>query len=178
MAEKSSDQGGADVRPTGDAAKKHEGPKLSSPHEHAVAIGSFKQRVARAGAVVASVGGRTPDLGEYSWQHQAAAALHGWGGPGLTEGHEHHEGKPIELTADDYKRALLAASAPVTRALVDFSKGDLKGKKGEVIDSHKAAEFGIPVHTDYEPHSPALSKHAAHAKKTEADRKAAEAEKA
>lgn len=40
------------------------------------------------------------------WQHAAAAALHGW------DAHAHHAGEPLQLSAEDYYRALVAASAP------------------------------------------------------------------
>lgn len=192
MAEKSSDPGGADVRTVADdkataqrpaeaAEKKPDARKHASPHEHAVAIKAHRTRAMRAGDVaVTSLNGQSVSTNEYSWQHNAAAALHGWAE------HEHHEAKPLGLSLDDYKAALLAASKPVTRALKDFNKSytegetvkQLVGKGGDTIDSHKAAELGIPTHTDYEPHAPALSRHAAHAKKSEADRKAAEAAKA
>lgn len=40
------------------------------------------------------------------WQHKAAAALHGWAA------HEHHAGAPMQLTAEAYYEALVAASKP------------------------------------------------------------------
>jgi hypothetical protein len=153
MAEKSSEQGGADVRPAAPAGKT----EPASPHEHAKALGSFRKRSMRAGDVaVTSINGQSVSTDNYSWQHNAAAALHGWAE------HEHHEAKPLEMSADDYKAALLAASKPVTRVI----RKD--GKPGDVIDSHEAADRGIPTHTDYEPHPAALSRHAAHAKKAAA----------
>lgn len=154
MAEKGSEQGGADVRPVAVVAKPTD---LASPHEHAKALGSFGKREARPGSVaLTSVNGQSLSTDRYSWQHNAAAALHGW------LEHEHHEAKPIELSAEDYKAALLAASAPVTRIV------GKDGKPGEKTNSHEAAEKGIPTVTDYEPHAPALSRHAAHAKKAAA----------
>lgn len=163
MAEKSSEGAKADVR-------------LASPHEHAVALGSHRTRKLQPGAVVAAIGGGTPSLEEYSWQHAAAAGLHGW-----TE-HAHHAGEPIQITADAYKAALLAATTPVTRATADFDKEvserqakelGLKSRvvmiaKGDDIrdhklDSHKAAAIGVPTHTDYEPHPAALSEYSAYA---------------
>ncbi|HMI91568.1 MAG TPA: hypothetical protein VK509_09410, partial [Polyangiales bacterium] len=45
-------------------------------------------------------------LGGDLWKHAAAAALHGWAE------HAHHEGKPMELSADDYAAALKAAEGP------------------------------------------------------------------
>jgi len=184
MTEKSSDQGGAELRKQHGGSEKPEVHALRGPHEHAVAIGAFRERKERAGAVVAAIGGRTPNLGEYSWQHQAAAALHGW------VEHEHHEAKPVDLSLDDYKKALLAASSPVVRAANDTNvaitvKAEKDGEKprdvrvaankGEVIDLRKLgiitedlANKGVPFTADYEPHAPALSKHAAHAKNAEA----------
>lgn len=44
------------------------------------------------------------------WQHNAAAALHGW------DKHAHHEGAPMQLTGDDYFYALVAASEPTGKA--------------------------------------------------------------
>ena len=64
-----------------------------------------------------------------AWKHAAAAALHGW------NEHQYHEGKAVELSAEDYAAALAASEAP--------------GPSGE-----------------YEPHEPALSKHAAIANRT------------
>lgn len=47
----------------------------------------------------------------YTAAHASAVVLHGWAQ------HEHHEGKPIQLSEADYKAALLAAQAahPVTK---------------------------------------------------------------
>jgi hypothetical protein len=145
--------------PAEQAAPKNE--ELRTPHAHAVAIGAFRDRKLAPGAVVATIGGGAPSLGEYSMQHAAAEALHGW------KEHAHHEGKPIEISVDDYKRALLAAWKPVTRPVLK------DGKLGDPIDSHEAAEKGIATVTDYEPHKPALSKHAAHVKAAKAATKAA-----
>jgi hypothetical protein len=116
--------------------------KTASPEEHAKALGAVKTvtRTARVNS--------EPETFElHHWQHSAASALHGW------DLHAHHEGKPIQISLDDYKAALLAASNPVTRALAK------DGAAGEPIDSHEAAAKGVPVATDYEPHKPALSQH-------------------
>lgn len=162
MPEESAKPEGANVSPPPAAQPKNRGEKpeatkLGSPHDHAKAVGSFRSRKARGGdVIVSSVNGQSVSADEYSWQHNSAAALHGWAE------HEHHEAKPIELSVEAYRAALLAASEPVTRVI------DKDGKPGATIDSHEAAKSGIPTLTDYEPHAPALSKHAAHAKKTEA----------
>jgi len=63
------------------------------------------------------------------WQHRAAAALHGWAE------HAHHTGKPMQLTAEQYYAALVAASTTPAR-------------NGE-----------------YVPHFPALSPHASFARR-------------
>lgn len=44
------------------------------------------------------------------WQHNAAAALHGWAK------HQHHAGAPMQLTGEDYFAALVAASEPTGKA--------------------------------------------------------------
>jgi len=116
---------------------------LPTPEEHAKALGGVKtvQRAAR-------VNGEPATFDLFHPFHNGAAALHGWAE------HAHHEGKPIQLSGDDYKAALKAASAPITRAL------DKDGKPtGEPVDSLEAANAGIPTITDYEPHKPALSPH-------------------
>jgi hypothetical protein len=128
-----------------DAAKPDEKPAATepkSPAEHARDLKGVKT-VKRA----AQVNGESEEFELVHWQHAAAEALHGW------KQHEHHEAKPILLSLDDYKAALIAASKPVTR-LVDKS-----GKLSEPIDSHEAAKKGLPTVTDYEPHKPALSPH-------------------
>ncbi len=114
----------------------------ASPLDHAKLLGLH-----RAEPKFATVSGETTTLEVFSPQHMAAAALHGW------DKHTHHEGKPIELSADDYKAALHAAYNPVTRIV------DKDGKPGAVTDSHEAAAKGIPTVTDYEPHAAALSPH-------------------
>lgn len=90
----------------------------------------------------------------FSWQHAAAAQLHGWAE------HEHHEGGPILLTRAEYAAALKAASEPVTRVLDD------KGRPAAALNAKALAELKgkKPTRTTYEPHEGALSKHAACAK--------------
>jgi hypothetical protein len=116
---------------------------LATPEEHAKAFGGVKpvQRAARVNNEPASF-----EL--YHQFHNGAEALHGW------REHAHHTGAPIQLSADDYKAALKAASTPVTRVL------DKEGKPtGEPVDSLDMANKGIPTITDYEPHQAALSPH-------------------
>jgi hypothetical protein len=55
-------------------------------------------------APVAAHAARLPNAD--AWKHAAAAALHGWGE------HAHHEGKSMELSADDYAAALKAVEGP------------------------------------------------------------------
>lgn len=155
--------------------------ELHSPLEHAKALGAHKPRQPmRPGDVaVSSVNGQSVDMSANSWQHNAAAALHGWAE------HEHNEAKPIELSLDDYKKALLAASVPVVRAAADAERSikkddksvvNVKVLKGEVIDlrrlqltTYDLANAGIPFTAAEEPHPGALSKHAAHVKNAEAN---------
>jgi hypothetical protein len=41
-------------------------------------------------------------VGDFLWQHEAAAIEHGWAA------HAHHAGEPIKLTRADYEAALKA----------------------------------------------------------------------
>lgn len=124
------------------------GHSLASPQQHAKAMGGVKTRQR-----VAQVNGQPDKFEDYHPFHAAAEALHGW------REHEHHEGAPIQLTADEYTAALKAASAPVTRVADDVERNGEKYSNGADINSHKAAELGVPVVTDYEPHPAALSPH-------------------
>jgi hypothetical protein len=84
------------------AVAKPDEEKLGTPEEHAVAekqfVGTF-DRYARIGDEAATVT-------RYTWQHNCAAALHGWAD------HEHHAGAPIRITAKAYRNALRAAAGP------------------------------------------------------------------
>lgn len=155
MADKSPEQGSANLHPHSDSSlsTRAEPAAKSTPHEHAVLIGSYKSRRTQAGTLVASVNGQAPADGEYSWQHAAAAALHGWAE------HEHHAGEALKLSAEDYKKALLAASEPVTRIV------GKDGKPGDKTNSEDAANRGIQTVTDYEPHAAAVSPHSPHQRK-------------
>lgn len=124
------------------------GHSLLSPQQHAKALGGVKTRQR-----VAQVNGQPDTFEDYHPFHAAAEALHGW------REHEHHEGEPIRLTREEYEAALKAASAPITRVADDVERKSESFKKGTPIDSHKAAELGVPVITDYEPHKAALSPH-------------------
>lgn len=118
------------------------GAPKASPLDHAKSLGLY-----RSEPKFAVVSGTSDTLEVFSPQHMAAEALHGW------KEHAHHTGKPIELSADDYKAALHAAYHPVTRVV------DKDGKRGVKIDSLEAANKGTPTTTDYEPHPAALSIH-------------------
>lgn len=129
------------------------GVSVATPAEHAKAIKGGVQNVTR----VAVVGNQSESFELYHPQHAGAEALHGW------KEHAHHEGAPILLTKSDYENALRAAAEPVTRVVAGFQPNTKQAaagfKPGEKVDSHKAATFGVPVITDYEPHKPALSPH-------------------
>lgn len=117
--------------------------ETATPNDHAKAMGGVK-KVDRA----ARVNNQPATFDHYHEFHAAASALHGW------PEHEHHEGKGIQLSREDYEAALRAAAKPVTRAL------DKDGKPtGEPVDSLEMANKGVPTITDYEPHKPALSPH-------------------
>lgn len=120
----------------------------ASPEEHAKALGGAKT-VTRA----ARVNSEPASFELYHPFHNGAEALHGW------REHAHHEGAPIRLSVDDYKAALKAASAPITRVADDVACKGQSFKKDAEIDSHKAADLGVPVITDYKPHAAALSPH-------------------
>jgi hypothetical protein len=81
-----------------------------TPREHAKArdlVKAVKQTVAiSVGAPAGSAPPRPGTVDRYNWRHAAAASLHGW------SQHEHHAGKPIQLSDADYEAALEAASAP------------------------------------------------------------------
>lgn len=49
--------------------------------------------------------GKLPRMAVPHWQHNAAAALHGWGQ------HAHDEQAPIQLTESDYTKALKATES-------------------------------------------------------------------
>jgi len=99
-----------------------------TPDELAVLTGNVAEA---KGPIAFGEGARPKKQPAYSWQHAAAAQLHGW------NAHEHHAGSPIQLSRADYEAALAAASAPVATLMPN----------------------GL-TRTVYEPHKPALSPHA------------------
>jgi hypothetical protein len=80
--------------------------QTATPHEHAVALAKVEpyNEVVKVGPK-----GSNPTPGVrslYSWDHAAAAVLHGW------TLHEYHAGAAIQITRAAYESALAAASAP------------------------------------------------------------------
>ena len=62
---------------------------------------------------VTTVNGQPFDfVGDFLWEHEAAAVLHGW------TKHAHHAGEPMQLSRQDYESALKAAG--VTNAKGEY----------------------------------------------------------
>lgn len=101
MSKDSAKQGDAPVHP--EAAAKPDADGLATPEEHAAATGN----VSTVKPFVSRLNGKSTARKAFSWQHNAAAALHGWAA------HAHHEGQPIRLSREAYLAALKAAEAPV-----------------------------------------------------------------
>jgi hypothetical protein len=121
-------------------------PTHFSPEVHARATGNAVEK--KSGL---RFGGGRPDKDlTYSWQHAAAAQLHGWAA------HEHHTGAAIALTRVDYEAALKAAAEPVTRYATE------DGQLGALLDQQAVARLNgtKPTTSRYEPHPAALSPHA------------------
>lgn len=78
---------------------------LLTPEEHAR---NEKQFIGEAPRF-AQLPGQSATIVQYTWQHNAAAARHGW------EAHAHHEGAPMRMTAKAYRNALRAAANPDAR---------------------------------------------------------------
>ncbi len=88
-----------------DAEVRPEPEPMLTPEEHAKAEKQFVGVATR----YARIGDQSPTIAQYTWQHNAAAALHGW------DAHAHHAGEPIRMTAKAYRNALRAASSPDER---------------------------------------------------------------
>lgn len=73
-----------------------------TPEEHAKTEKQFIGRVDR----YARVNNEPASFDLFTWQHNAAAALHGWAD------HAHHAAAPIQITAKAYRNALRAAAEP------------------------------------------------------------------
>jgi hypothetical protein len=78
---------------------------MSKKPDNEDAVAATERPVAPA-ASKEPVGVHQVRLGGDLWKHAAAAALHGWAE------HAHHEGAPMELSAEDYAAALKAIEAP------------------------------------------------------------------
>lgn len=91
-----------------------------------------------------------------SWEHTAAAQLHGW------NAHEHHAGGSFRMTPDDYAGALKAAAEHVTRSVESIDKATGKETLSEPLTPKQVADLNgrKPTRSDYEPHKPAMSPHA------------------
>lgn len=74
----------------------------ATPEEHAHTEKQFVRNVQR----YARVNNEPASFALFTWQHNAASALHGW------REHEHHAGAPIQLTGKAYRNALRAAAEP------------------------------------------------------------------
>lgn len=100
-----------------DAPKPYD-PNSATPHEHAVQLGNLAPEY------------NGPQFGarrqRYSWQHEAAAQLHGWARYEL-DGHP----EPFRLSRDDYQSALKAVEPPTPR------------KKGEAAPPMRAHDAAI-----------------------------------
>jgi hypothetical protein len=108
------------VGPSPSAAEEPKGPPTL--HDHAVATGNV------AASAPAFTFGSSRQ--RYSWQHEAAAQLHGW------NAHSQHSADPLSISLDDYKAALKAAeSDPLQAHLPAVSPAHLahvKANQGDV----------------------------------------------
>lgn len=118
-------------------------PEKATPEDHARATGNLAAR--------------TPSIAfgtqrqRYTWQHEAAAQLHGW------NAHPLNTADPLLITRAAYEGALKAVEAPVTR------ERDAKtGHSGDPLTAEQVAKLKDTSRlvTTYEPHTDALSPHA------------------
>lgn len=72
-----------------------------SVHELAAMTGNVENK-----QFFARIGNASHERRCFSWQHNAAAQLHGW------NAYQHNHGKPLELSREDYECALRCASEP------------------------------------------------------------------
>jgi hypothetical protein len=116
--------------------------KLLTPEEHAQNAGNL-----------VTTAGKAPSFGEerqrYSWQHEAAAQLHGW------EAHKLATVEPLKITRAAYDAALKAIEGPVTR--VRREDGELSEPLNEA--QLKALKDTSGVVHRLEPHEAALSRY-------------------
>jgi len=92
----------AQVEPKADVRLPSSQSDLLTPEELAELTGNT-----RVDTEAFSFGGRPRTSIAYSWQHEAAAQLHGW------KDHAHHANESYRLTRIDYEAALKAAAEPV-----------------------------------------------------------------
>ena len=127
------------------AAPAHE--EKLTPEDHAV----------NAGMLVNST--RAPAFGEerqrYSWQHEAAAQLHGW------EAHKLATVEPLTITREAYDAALKAIESTVTR--VRSADGTLS--EPLTPEKIKALKDTSGVVHALEPHAAAMSRYSPKAPK-------------
>lgn len=102
--------------------------------------------------------GRSSKLNPFTWEHRAAAQLHGW------DAHALATTEPLKLSVEDYQAALKAATEPFQAKAEDFKARDehaakVATGKAKRDDKCEAAER-CARHGRYVPHKPALSKFA------------------
>jgi hypothetical protein len=112
-------------------------------HDHAAATGNLAKT-----APAFSFGEQRQ---RYSWQHEAAAQLHGW------KAHEQATVDKLHISREDYESALKAALEPVARLRND------DGTFSEPLTAQqvKALKDTSKLVSRYEPHRAALSEFAA-----------------
>ena len=141
------DRTAPDTAPSKDSASteaeqpKRYDPKAATPEEHARATGQVEREEREPITINGERSGPA-----YTWQHAAAAALHGW------NHHKLHDAEPLLITQDAYKAALKAVEAPVAHAV------NRKSDRRVLAGSEKPGAEESLSH-DYVPHAGALSKH-------------------
>lgn len=116
-------------------------PASATPEEHARATG---QVLAEEREPVRFNGQHPGPL--YSWQHAAAAQLHGW------NHHKLHDATPLKISKAEYEAALKAVEAPAPHAVA-------KDGKRRVLKADEKPGKGEALAHDYAPHGPAVSPH-------------------
>ncbi len=111
----------AEEQAADDDAPKPYDPASATPHEHAVQLGNLAPEY------------NGPRFGSrrqrYSWQHEAAAQLHGWARYEL-DGHP----EPFRLSREDYESALKATAPEAPK----------KGQPAPPMRAHEAAIAKAP----------------------------------
>lgn len=122
------------------AAPKYD-PESATPEEHAVQAGQLLAAMREP----VTFNGVHPGPA-YTWQHAAAAQLHGW------NHHKLHDATPLQISRKAYDAALKAVEAPVPHAV------DRTGNRRQLAEGEKPKADESLLH-DYVPHGPAVSKH-------------------